>query len=143
MTFEQRLDHDGADIEALIEEQNEVSGDERHTAPEVTKDKVIPLIGFDISGTRAPTKDTAAAWRRRMSDAPRPTVRFASGAPHWNFADEPQEEAPQAPTRKRRRRRAADPDADADIDATRAYFNEIGRQAAADGRAGTGTWRGD
>ncbi len=128
MTFEQRLDHDGADIEALIEEQSEVSGDERHTAPEVTKDKVIPLIDFNISGTRAPTKDTAAAWRRRMTDAPRPTVRFAAGAPHWNFADEPQEDASAATTRKRRRRRAADPDADADIDATRAYFNEIGRR---------------
>ena len=55
MTFEQRLDHDGADIEALIEEHSEVMGDERHTAPEGTKDKLIPLDGFDIAGTRAPT----------------------------------------------------------------------------------------
>ncbi len=126
MTFEQRLDHDGAEYDALIEDHSEVSGDERHTAPEATRDKPIPLLGFDISGTRAPTKDTAAAWRRRMSDAPRPTVRFAAGAPHWNFADEPRDEAPAAPTRKRRRRSAAD--SDADIDATRAYFNEIGRR---------------
>ena len=131
MTFEQRLDHDGADLDALIEEQHEDGGDERHAAPEARKDQAIPLSGFDISGARAPSKDTAAAWRRRMGEAPRPTVRFAAGAPHWNFAEEPQEEAsavPAAPTRKRRGRRAAAPDSDADIDATRAYFNEIGRR---------------
>ena len=131
MTFEQRLDHDGADLDALIEEQHEDGGDERHAAPEARKDQAIPLSGFDISSARAPSKDTAAAWRRRLGEAPRPTVRFAAGAPHWNFAEEPQEEAsavPAAPTRKRRGRRAAAPDSDADIDATRAYFNEIGRR---------------
>ena len=128
MTFEQRLDHDSAEYDALIEEHSEVSGEERHTAPGARHDQAIPLLGFDISGTRAPTKDTAAAWRRRMSDAPRPTVRFANGAPHWNFADQQQDQAPGAPTRTRRRRRAADVGSDADIDATRAYFNEIGRR---------------
>ncbi|MYE05862.1 MAG: sigma-70 family RNA polymerase sigma factor [Chloroflexi bacterium] len=139
MTFEQRLDQDGAEIDALIEEQCEVYGDERQTAPEATKDKVIPLIGFDISGTRAPTKDVAAAWRRRMTDATRPPVRLGQTSPHWNFADEANDDAAapaggQASTasttsrRKPRRRRASNPDADTDIDATRAYFNEIGRR---------------
>ncbi len=128
MTFEQRLDHDNAECDALIEKHGDVSGDERHTTPEETKDKAIPLIGFDISATRAPTKDVAAAWRRRMSDAPRPTVRFGGVAAHWKFADELRDEAPPAPARKRRRRRAAEPDSDADFDATRTYFNEIGRR---------------
>ena len=128
MTFEQRLDHDGAEFEVLFEDQSEVSGDERHTTPEVTKDRLIPLVGFDIAGTRAPKKDVAAAWRRRMSDAPRPTVRFGDMTPKWNFASELQEAEQSTPKRKPRRRRAANPDADPDIDATRAYFNEIGRR---------------
>ena len=128
MTFEQRLDHDGADIAVPFEDQSEVSGDERHTTPEVTKDRLIPLVGFDIAGTRAPTKGVAAAWRRRMSDAPRPTVRFGNATPKWNFASELQETEQAPPKRKPRRRRAVNPDADPDVDATRAYFNEIGRR---------------
>ena len=128
MTFEQRLDHDGADIEVLIEEHSEVMGDERHTASEGTEDKLIPLDGFDIPGTRAPTKHVAAAWRRRMSDAPRPTVRFSELTPTWSFASDPDAAEAAEPKRKARRRRAANPDADPDIDATRAYFNEIGRR---------------
>ncbi len=131
MTFEQRLDHDGAEIDALIEDQSEVSGDERHTAPEGTKDKAIPLMGFDITGTRAPTKNAAAAWRRRMSDATRPPVRLGQATPAWEFANESNGsngDTPSPPKRRGRRRRASDPDADPDVDATRAYFNEIGRR---------------
>ena len=128
MTFEQRLDHDGAEIAEPVEDQSEVSGYERHTTPEVTKDRLIPLVGFDIAGTRAPTKGVAAAWRRRMSDAPRPTIRFGDATPKWNFASELQETEQAPPRRKPRRRRAVNPDADPDVDATRAYFNEIGRR---------------
>ena len=131
MTFEQRLDHDSAEIDALLEEQSEVSGEERHTAPEATKDKAIPLIGFDITGTRAPTKDVAAAWRRRMSDATRPPVRLGQATPPWDFAKElngSNGDAPAPAKRRGRRRRASNPDADPDVDATRAYFNEIGRR---------------
>ena len=151
MTFEQRLDHDVADYEAHVEEPSEVSGDERHTTPEATMDKVldhaidramdnaidratdrtIPLVGFDITGTRAPKKDVAAAWRRRMSDATRPPLRLASAAHPWDFVSELNGETVKAAApakRKTRRRRAANPDADPDIDATRAYFNEIGRR---------------
>ena len=128
MTLEQRLDHDGTDVETLIEEHSKVMSDERYAASEATKDNLIPLDGFDIGGTRAPTKQVAAAWRRRMSDAPRPTVRFSELTPTWSFASDPDESEPAAPKRKSRRRRAANPDADSDIDATRAYFNEIGRR---------------
>ncbi|MXY86290.1 MAG: sigma-70 family RNA polymerase sigma factor [Chloroflexi bacterium] len=128
MTFEQRLDHDSAEVDALIEEHSEVSGDEQYAAPEARKDMMIPLIGFDISGTRAPTKDVAAAWRRRMGDAARPPVRLGQSSPIWNFANDSSEEIAPAPKRKPRRRRASNPDSDADVDATRAYFNEIGRR---------------
>ena len=128
MTFEQRLDHDGAEVDALIEDHNEVSGDEQYAAPEARKDMMIPLIGFDISGTRAPTKDVAAAWRRRMGDAARPPVRLGQSSPIWNFANDSSEEIAPVPKRKPRRRRASNPDSDADVDATRAYFNEIGRR---------------
>ena len=134
MTFEQQLDHDSAGYDALIEEPSEVSGNERHTASEATKDmsdQVIPLLGFDITATRAPTKDVAAAWRRRMSDATRPPVRLRQGLPTWEFVNElngSDAEAPAPPKRRGRRRRASNRDADPDVDATRAYFNEIGRR---------------
>ena len=136
MTFEQRLDHDGAETDALFEDHNEVSGDERYAAPEARKDMTIPLIDFDISGTRAPTKDVAAAWRRRMGDATRPPVRLGGSSPQWSFAKEADDDGAAATgqpvsagsKRKPRRRRASNPDSDADIDATRAYFNEIGRR---------------
>ncbi len=131
MTFEQRLDHDGTEYDVQFEEHCEVSGDERHTAPEGTKDREIPLLGFDITGTRAPTKDVAAAWRRRMGDATRPPVRLGQAMPGWDFVTEANgssDDAPAPPKQRGRRRRAANPDADPDIDATRAYFNEIGRR---------------
>jgi RNA polymerase sigma factor (sigma-70 family) len=131
MTFEHRLDQDGAQYDAPLEEPSEVIGDERHTAPEATKDKAIPLRGFDITGTRAPTKQVAAAWRRRMSDATRPPLRLGTATPPWNFSSEldgSNGEAAVEPKRKTRRRRAANPDTDPDVDATRAYFNEIGRR---------------
>ena len=130
MTFEQRLDHDGAEFNALIEEQVEqrceVSGDERHAGSEAAKDKPIPLIDFDIAGTRAPTKDTAAAWRRRMSDATRPPMRLGQETRPWDFASDADDDDQDRAQAQASRRRAAN--ADADIDATRAYFNEIGRR---------------
>ena len=129
--FEHQLDHDSADVEALLCGQSDQSGEERHTAPEQTKDKMTtadkPLVDFDIAGTRAPTREVAAAWRRRMNDAPRPAVRIEHVAPQWSFAKLTDEEAPQ-PKRRKRRRRVGDADSDADVDATRAYFNEIGRR---------------
>ncbi len=129
--FEHQLDHDSADVEALLCGRSNRSGDERHTAPERTKDKMTttdkPLVDFDIAGTRAPTREVAAAWRRRMSDAPRPAVRIEQVAPEWSFAKPPDEESP-APKRRKRRRRVGDAEGDADVDATRAYFNEIGRR---------------
>ncbi len=128
MTFEQRLDRNGTEFDVLLEDQNELSGDERHTTAEAMKDKMIPLDGFDIAATRAPTKQVAAAWRRRMGDAPRPTVRFGDATPKWSFAAELTEAEASTPKRKPRRRRAVNLDGDPDIDATRAYFNEIGRR---------------
>ena len=134
MTFEQRLDHDGAEIGAPIEEQCEMNGDERPTTSEAKRDKAIPLIGFDITATRAPSRTAAAAWRRRMIDATRPPLRLGQAMPDWEFSNElsgsnaSNAEAQPPPKRRARRRRASNPDADSDIDATRAYFNEIGRR---------------
>ncbi len=129
--FEQLLDHDSADTDALRDGQSDQSGDERHTAPERTRDKMTttnkPLLGFDIAATRAPTREVAAAWRRRMSDAQRPAVRIDNVAPTWSFAKLLDEESPM-PSKRTRRRRVSDADRDGDIDATRAYFNEIGRR---------------
>ncbi|MXX31245.1 MAG: sigma-70 family RNA polymerase sigma factor [Chloroflexi bacterium] len=132
MTFEERLDHRGAECGALHEGQSQSteSGAERQTALERTKEMMHtsdkPLVGFDIAGTRAPTRETAAAWRRRMSDAPRPAVRIAAGA-DWSFASA-EDESPTATAKPRPRRRAARADTGDDVDATRAYFNEIGRR---------------
>ena len=61
-------------------------------------------------------------------DAPRSDRPFSELTPTWSFASDPDEAEPAATKRKPRRRRAANPDADPDIDATRAYFNEIGRR---------------
>ncbi len=131
MTFEQRLDHDSTEFDALTEEQNELSNDEREAAPEEQNDKTIPLVDFDITGTRSPSRDVAAAWRRQMGETPRPAVRLGQHAPTWGFLSALNDEPPQAPQRKGRqsRRRVANPDADPEIDATRAYFNEIGRRS--------------
>ncbi|MCY3558583.1 MAG: sigma-70 family RNA polymerase sigma factor [Chloroflexi bacterium] len=132
MTFEEQLDHRGAECGALHEGQSQSteSGAERQTALERTKEMMHtsdkPLVGFDIAGTRAPTRETAAAWRRRMSDAPRPAVRIAAGA-DWSFASA-EDESPTATAKPRPRRRAARADTGDDVDATRAYFNEIGRR---------------
>ena len=131
MTFEERLDHEGSDVEALHEDQSYLNGDERCMAPERTREMMItsdkPLVGFDIAGTRSPTRETAAAWRRRMSDAPRPAVRVGEAGTEWRFAAT-DDESPTATAKPRRRRRAARTDASDNIDATRAYFNEIGRR---------------
>ena len=93
-------------------------------------DKTIPLLDFDIGATRAPSKHAAAAWRRRMSDTPRPAVRLNRAAPTWDFAsDHTDEPSPtKAPRRQTSRRRSNNSNADPDTDATRAYFNEIGRR---------------
>ncbi len=133
MTFEERLDHHSAEYDALWEGHSTITGDERQVALERTKDMMHaadkPLVDFDIAGTRAPTRETAAAWRKRMSDAPRPAVRIAEAGPKWSFAKEIEEEQPTPSKRKRtRRRRTANPDRGDDVDATRAYFNEIGRR---------------
>ncbi|MCY3567753.1 MAG: sigma-70 family RNA polymerase sigma factor [Chloroflexi bacterium] len=133
MTFEERLDHRGAEHGALHEGQSQIteSEAERQTAQERTKEMMYtsdkPLVGFDIAGTRAPTRETAAAWRRRMSDAPRPAVRVAGAGPEWSFAAQ-EDDSPVATAKPRRRRRAERADTGADVDATRAYFNEIGRR---------------
>ena len=135
MTFEQRLDHDGAattaQFEEHVEQQCEVSSDKRCAAPHAATEQPMPLFDFDIAGTRAPSKDVAAAWRRRMSDAVRPPARLGRHGPSWHFSrelDDLNDEAPAPTRRKPRRRRAANPDADPDVDATRAYLNEIGRR---------------
>ena len=142
MTFDHQLDHDHTDIETTTEEQCAMSNTERPNTSQhghqACSEQSIPLDGFDISATRAPTKDAAAAWRRRMSDAARPPVRLGQNAPAWDFAgqldvldnldslDSLDNAAPAAAKPKPRRRRAASDDAD--IDATRAYLNEIGRR---------------
>ncbi len=130
MTFEQRPIQDSADQDVLIEDQHEANGTESQTGVETMADKTIPLFDFDIAGTRAPAKDVAAAWRRRMNDSPRPAVRLNRAAPTWDFANEfiDPSEQPATPKRRARRRRSVDSSADPDIDATRAYFNEIGRR---------------
>ena len=129
MTFEQRLDHDSAEYDALIEEQREVNGDMRQTAPPESKVMAIPLEDFDIGGTRSPSKDAAAAWRRRMNESIRPPLSLARSMPDWSFAaDETVGKIEAKAKRPARRRRTSETDSDADIDSTRAYFNEIGRR---------------
>ncbi len=132
MTFEQRLDQDGADVDAPLDGWSDRHGGERDdmlqriTDARANMDK--PLIGFDITHTRAPSKEVAAEWRRRMYATPRPAVRSNKVAPKWSFAKLLDEESPLPRQRKRRRRRAVDTERGDDVDATRAYFNEIGRR---------------
>ncbi len=129
MTSEQRLDRTKTERNGSIVKQitgSAKNGDRCDASQRPTPDSSAPLTNFDIVGARAPAKDVAAAWRRRMSDAPRPPVRLADL--NWSFSGEA-DEVPATPApRSRRRRRASDADSETDIDATRAYFNEIGRR---------------
>ena len=143
MTFEHGIDQERTDGDALLDGQHDRCGDERLDMPEPAKETTSsmdiaeeelemekPLIGFDIALTRAPSKEVAAEWRRQMDATPRPAVRINKAAPKWNFARLLDEEPPLPRKRKRRSRArdAASGESEGDIDATRAYFNEIGRR---------------
>ena len=102
--------------------QPDQHGSEQKQAP------MLPLDGFDIAVVRAPTKDTAAAWRRRMTESPRPAVRIDSAALEWDFAKSSQEQASIKRNPSKAPRRSGNRSEPDEVDATRTYLNEIGRR---------------
>ncbi len=122
--------------EETLVKRLDIDGQDSQAASEVIRSKMISLEEFDIPAARFPSKQAAAAWRRRMTEEQRPAVRLNRAAPVWQFAGEtPGErigertgEPKPAPRRATRRRRAVNPDAALEVDATRAYLNQIGRR---------------
>ncbi len=94
------------------------------------------LPDFDVSEVRAPAKDIAALWRKRMKLTTRPVVRSGAQGVRWNWLDEvPDELAAELPercastgkpARKRRKSKRSDEGSD-DADAVRRYFQDISR----------------
>ena len=94
------------------------------------------LPDFDVSEVRAPSKDTAALWRKRMKHSARPAVSSGADGVRWEWLDDiPAELAIDATDRcsadgtsapKRRKPKRAGEHSD-EADAVRRYFQDISR----------------
>lgn len=124
MTMKQ-LDREGVAMDAKREETGMTLQPECRSDLEAEREPTVPLDGFDISVARAPSRVTAAAWRRRMSDLPRPAVRLNRAAESWDFASSGSTKPKRPRPASRRRANLSD---SAEVDGTRTYLNEIGRR---------------